>query len=904
MKNFFDPGPLCKKCSKIDFGQFDPNAVSQNQAGEQYSIELKHLLKERNTCRFCGLLFQALCLPENDPLRDNDLQKTIKEDDNFTTRNGRVDFKTWARVRERFWSTEGNGLLIKKDSRWPFGGYTKDSIRMTHAEADANSGAKRKIDCNAQITTNVEFRRGNDMEFNPQALGGASEMGLRAAEEFDNNREHKRWYKFVREIISAVAFFNHGEMKKVPAALWISVYGASHKNSGLMEVTVSGCSKRITRELKTLSRFRLRVASPEITTKDRGLRYGKILDKTKIDMELCRKWVDHCRNEHGDACNKPQWSETLQRPQRTGFRLIDVWKRAIVELNINATRNSYAALSYVWGHPRHSEGILHLNSTNKDALFKRNSLDDRSVGRTIADAMEITRKLGLRYLWADRLCILQHQQLDKDQQLEQMDRIYGSAVVTIVSASGRHLDEPIAGITTERSVNQLARQVTDNPDINVLVPVQRDTSLRPWSTRAWTLQEKLMSRRLLVFHDGTVDFCCSCGVSHEDMTAEDSCISNPPPLVRWLSLADPRLSSSTTRGMRLLRSPVFAEYAALIEQYTPRQMSKASDAVNAILGMLHILITNHQKSPSETSLLSGLPEQFLDQALHWQPAAGEAVSLRARESSETSDGSKVTFPSWSWAAWTAVEENAEGDYGGVRYESPFRAQTNDEGGLKKVVPDEQDEAEEFMRPLLKWYVVNKSSPSRNHPSLRPLNETGLGLAFDENVNIENWNRAVSAATGSLDSSMPSLNKNIANQLTDQHLIFRTKIAQFHLGETRTRTETTWKRNASGKLVVHSELKIRETPILNGGGVEVGRVYLPDPDRHRPELPPYDFALISEAQYFGDEKRVGFTDYPLFNIMLLRWDDRGRPFASRVAMGRITKEAWWEVETREEVVVLG
>lgn len=935
---FFKSGPLCTKCTKINFSQFYPNTTTPNQNGEQYCIELKHLLKKRKTCGFCRLLFQALCLPENDPLHEGNLQKIIQEDNSFSVRDGRVDFETWALVRENKWSMKNNAFLMNKDSRWPFGGHTNDYLKI-HAEkstrkeikknkkknsalgqsqAETDSDSDHEIDINrsVNISTNAEFQESDDLNVNAVLAGEGAKKVLRVAEEFDDNPERKRWFKFVREMIPDTAFFTEMEKKKVPAALLIIVYGASHEHFGVMEVTLFGCSKRITRDVKPLSHFRLRIASPEVHTKEQSLRYGKILNKIKIDLELCRRWVGHCRDEHGDKCNKPEWAKTLQRPTRTGFRLVDVWDRAIVEPNTKTTHYNYTALSYVWGDKKHSQHMKRLISTKRFELFKPNSLDDKSVGNVIADAMEITRKLGLRYLWVDWLCILQDQEKDKQEQLKQMDQIYGSAVVTIVAASGRHPGEPIVGVTTERSINQLATQVTADPEINVLVRCKRSTGLRPWSIRAWTLQEKLSSKRLLVFHDGMVDFCCPCGVSYEDMAADDSCISKPPPLVRWLTLVDQKLASSTTPGMRLLRSPVFAQYAALIEQYAPRHLSTPSDALNAVSGMLRILITNQQNSQPRTPPLSGLPEEFLDQALHWHPAAGEDVRLKLRVTSNDSGKTGVMFPSWSWAAWTAVEEaveeDAEGGNGGVRYEAPFRAQTDDNGKLKKVVPDKQDKAEEFMRPLMRWYVAKRTFPSQTHPQthprLRPLNTTGLGLALDD-VDTEKWNELVSAATGKLDHSMPVLDQGVARLLTDQHLVFRTKIAQFRLGETHTMTDTTWKRDDSGKLVVFSEVKTRETPILGildskGLWGEVGRAWLPDPDGHTPGQLLYDYALISEAQYFGNDEFVDFTDYPLFNVMLLSWEGGRRPFARRVTMGRLTKEAWGLVPSREEVVVLG
>ncbi len=86
----------------------------------------------------------------------------------------------------------------------------------------------------------------------------------------------------------------------------------------------------------------------------------------------------------------------------------------------------------------------------------------------------------------------------------------------------------------------------------------------------------------------------------------------------------------------------------------------------------------------EKPLLSGLPEEFFDQALHWQPAAGGNVRLRYA-AAQMAKSTAPEFPTWSWAAWETVEDtsqmrNAEYD-GGVRYEALFQVQTDNRGAL-------------------------------------------------------------------------------------------------------------------------------------------------------------------------------------------------------------------------------
>ncbi|KAK0713458.1 heterokaryon incompatibility protein-domain-containing protein, partial [Lasiosphaeria miniovina] len=322
---------------------------------------------------------------------------------------------------------------------------------------------------------------------------------------------------------------------KIPAALRVVVCGPAHPDAGVMQVKFWGTSRAIGRQLKMLSHFHLRVASPRLSVGPaQQLRYGLLLDKHRIDLGLCRRWLDHCTASHRGTCQAPRWAATLEKLScGTGFYLIDVVNNTLVHKSAAADECAYAALSYVWGPPERFSSLLYLTSANAGSLLaRRNSITPR-VGQTIWDAMAVARALGLRYLWADRLCIVQDSAADKAAQVRQMDRVYGGAAITIVAATGAHLDAGLAGVGAPRAVAQLARQVTRRPPVNVLLPVATnrnrdgDGTTSPWATRAWTLQEKLLSRRLLVFRDGAVDFCCARGTLHEDMSAADA-HSDPP----------------------------------------------------------------------------------------------------------------------------------------------------------------------------------------------------------------------------------------------------------------------------------------------------------------------------------------------------------------------------------------
>ena len=91
-------------------------------------------------------------------------------------------------------------------------------------------------------------------------------------------------------------------------------------------------------------------------------------------------------------------------------------------------RGQYAALSYVWGEAQpHS-------TTNAKLDAYTSSIDISIIPRTIREAIEVTHKLGLRYLWVDSFCIIQDSREDKTRELVLLRRIFHDAYITIVAA--------------------------------------------------------------------------------------------------------------------------------------------------------------------------------------------------------------------------------------------------------------------------------------------------------------------------------------------------------------------------------------------------------------------------------------------------------------------------------------
>lgn len=95
----------------------------------------------------------------------------------------------------------------------------------------------------------------------------------------------------------------------------------------------------------------------------------------------------------------------------------------------------YASLSYCWGGG--GKQIMTTNSTLHDHLLAL----PRHFPKTISDAIEVCRKVGIRYLWIDAFCIIQDNSCDKLDHIASMGSIYKSSTVTIVAASAERVTD-------------------------------------------------------------------------------------------------------------------------------------------------------------------------------------------------------------------------------------------------------------------------------------------------------------------------------------------------------------------------------------------------------------------------------------------------------------------------------
>jgi hypothetical protein len=201
---------------------------------------------------------------------------------------------------------------------------------------------------------------------------------------------------------------------------------------------------------------------------------------------------------------------------RLPTRVIDVGSVADVpKLFIaNGAVGRYAALSYCWGQSQ----PYHLTRASLQEM-STTGLDMRRLPKTIQDAIEATRNLGLQYIWIDALCICQDADDDMAHELSNMSKVYKSAHVTISAASAANsgegfLDRSPHPLSTDKETCSFPLRCK-NGKIGTFI---LEGPIRDWSFmgngrgpihgRAWTLQEHWLSPRVLLYGSKGLSWLC------------------------------------------------------------------------------------------------------------------------------------------------------------------------------------------------------------------------------------------------------------------------------------------------------------------------------------------------------------------------------------------------------------
>jgi hypothetical protein len=301
-----------------------------------------------------------------------------------------------------------------------------------------------------------------------------------------------------------------------------------------------------------------------------------------------------------------------------------------LKVNDIETHAPYLALSYCWG-----PDVQPLQLWLENLGTMTAGIDFKNLGRSIQDAVSVTRELGFRYLWVDALCIIQNCVADKKREISRMSAIYKNAVLTIAASSSKSAADGFLSKEVQPYCPEFEFQVpmSNGRTGTVYMSAEPYEPEHHLDTRGWTLQEFMLSSRILFFSDYELLWQCK-EVDLRSVSERGLEYTQPLEALPWVVFdddAEPHFGSNDIEKIYLWKT--------VVEQYTDRNLTNPNDRLNAITGIVHELETLWRHE-----CIYGLWKPWFIALLAWYKPNSEREEKRHIERA----------PSWSWASLNGV----------------------------------------------------------------------------------------------------------------------------------------------------------------------------------------------------------------------------------------------------------
>ena len=263
-------------------------------------------------------------------------------------------------------------------------------------------------------------------------------------------------------------------------------------------------------------------------------------------MPTIKGWIEECENNH--SCS-PTSDSKLPKRVLDVERLKEEDKTVLLETSDQ--KGKYIALSHCWG----KKDFIQTSDENIDQ--HKGGIAFSELPRTFQDVVQITRSLGIRYIWIDSLCIIQDNKEDWANESSKMANIYENCYLNI-SATGS--SDSSGGCFGDRWLTNRARvypqkfefdpwiwTITNLPlSIRInsqpihlfirpslgeahrnfldLYPEGDSVITAPLLHRGWDFQERVLSPRTIHFHSAELIWefragdHCECGGITSDLS--------------------------------------------------------------------------------------------------------------------------------------------------------------------------------------------------------------------------------------------------------------------------------------------------------------------------------------------------------------------------------------------------
>ena len=303
-------------------------------------------------------------------------------------------------------------------------------------------------------------------------------------------------------------------------------------------------------------------------------------------------------------------------------------------------------LSHCWGTLK-CLTLTTLNYKDLETGFKLIELP-----KTFREAIEITRNLGIRYLWIDPLCILQDSHKDWRHEAATMMKVYENSYCNISALGATNSEQgcffkrhpgTVSRITVETDWMNEFNQSYDIYPENFW---RQHVDLRTLNQRAWVFQERLLAPRILHYARGQLFWECleldACetypdGLPCRDTVGHNNLDDGGAVSRRWKGVD---LDAEALRRRFALepskRSMMYKYWRQLVHLYSWCHLTRVEDRLVAISGL-----AKRVQSCLDDEYLAGLWKGSLPSELLWCADLSHGYPNRS---------SSYRAPTWSWAS--------------------------------------------------------------------------------------------------------------------------------------------------------------------------------------------------------------------------------------------------------------
>jgi hypothetical protein len=326
-------------------------------------------------------------------------------------------------------------------------------------------------------------------------------------------------------------------------------------------------------------------------------------------------------------------------------------------------------------------------TTRETVKARQTGIEFELLPRTLRDAIHVTRSLRIPFIWIDALCIIQGDIEDWEKECEMMAEVYSHAIVMIAAGSAEHCNQGFIiqekpTIYKDFGQKRLLALSNFNSTHDYLDGLRSS----PLHLRGWTLQESELSTRIIHFRSDHIVWQCRqqhlCYLTPFRHQAESIDVYGSHDLLkkhhlsRCFDISVDRFEAWSYEDKRGINSHVIdeahiggkilgtfkalwrrnidgadvyyedaiaqffnARWRRMIEDFTSRKLTLASDKLPALLGLV-VAAQRHIQS----EYLAGLWKNDLKNDLLW------LVQGSTEEDYVHPPFPSFYAPSWSWAS--------------------------------------------------------------------------------------------------------------------------------------------------------------------------------------------------------------------------------------------------------------